>query len=556
MSDQIKIVLAQINPTVGALVKNKDKILDIVRQARKEKASIVVFPELALCGYPPEDLILKPFFLDKTKEALQEIILESKNCNTAIILGTPHSDKNGNHYNSAYYIKNGTVHSIAHKKHLPNYMVFDEKRLFTRGELMPIEVHEAQIHLGFVICEDLWFPDVSALLGDQGAEILISIHASPYEIGKRERRLEQARSRAIENNIPIIYLNQVGGQDELVFDGASFCVDRKGNVVNQLKYWQEDISVITLEREDNHWQFADKKPLQQRDDLEDQYSALVIGTRDYIEKNGFKKVLLGLSGGVDSAFAAAVCMDALGPDRVDSYMLFSPYTSKESLDDAEECANLMQISYKALSINNGMVAAHEMIDEVLGGEHASEITAQNIQSRLRGLILMALSNDTSALLITTGNKSEMAVGYATLYGDMCGALNPLKDVYKTKVYDLCHWRNNNHSDFLLGPKGRVIPENIITKAPSAELKPNQKDEDSLPPYEVLDDILECLIEKEMSMDMIEAKGHDKQTINKVWRMLDYSEYKRRQSPPGIKITTRAFGKERRYPITNGFTSII
>jgi len=406
------------------------------------------------------------------------------------------------------------------------------------------------------ICEDIWTADVCECLAESGAEILLVPNGSPYDRRKSDQRLQLSLARVTETGLPLAYINQVGGQDELVFDGASFVLNTDHSLAVQAPAWREALVTTKWRRgDDDVWACAEGERHPPPEGLEAVYSAMTLGLRDYVDKNGFPGVLIGLSGGVDSALTAAVAVDALGTDRVRCVMMPSPYTSPESLEDAAEAAELLGVTLDDVGIEPSMKAFGDMLAPIFG-DAAEDVTEENIQARSRGVILMAISNKLGYMLLTTGNKSEMSVGYATLYGDMCGGYSVLKDVYKTAVFDLCRWRNQHKSPGHLGPEGRVVPERIITKPPSAELRPDQKDEDSLPPYDRLDDILECLIEEEMGVAEIVARGHDAATVQRIWNMLDLAEYKRRQAPPGVKITHRAFGRERRYPITNSFRRII
>ena len=527
---KIKITLAQINPIVGDLAYNQDKILKAWAEA-PEDTDLVVFPELIVCGYPPEDLILKPFFMRQVEQAVQNIAQASKNNNAAALIGCPViiDDKI---YNAAHLIEHGEIKATITKHHLPNYGVFDEQRIFTSGDL-PDPVEFRDVKLGVMICEDMWFADCAARLKNEGAEILVTLNASPYDCAKDDTRLEYAKDRVKETGLPLYYVNQVGGQDELVFDGKSFVLDDQGTVIAQAPEFKEGV-------------YADNEITKEPEELEEIYQALTLGLRDYITKNGFPGVLIGLSGGIDSALSAVIAADALGLDKVHCVMMPSQYTSQDSLDDAAELAENLGVQLDTISIEAPVAAFNDSLAPHLSAD-APSTTFENIQPRSRGLILMALSNANGHMVLSTGNKSEMAVGYATLYGDMCGGFNVLKDVYKTQVYALSRWRNT---------QGDVIPERIITKAPTAELKDNQTDQDTLPEYEELDDILTCMIEQDMGIDAIVERGHTRETVAKVWKMLDRAEYKRRQAPPGIKITSRAFGRDRRYPITNHFWNII
>ncbi len=558
MTDKLSIALAQVNPTVGDIAGN----LALIRQVRDEAAALgadlVVATELVICGYPLEDLVLKPMFLDEVRAAIEALAQESQAGGPALLLGVPWIEEQGAKaplrgkvFNAAVLIDDGEVKALRYKYDLPNYGVFDEVRVFKPGPL-PGPINFRGVRLGVMVCEDMWAPDVAECLEESGAEILVVPNGSPYESDKIDERLNLAVARVTETGLPLIYVNQVGGQDELVFDGASFVLNADCTLACQLSAFEPRLVVTQWRRfEDDTWVCQAGERQEPVDGLESVYSALVLGLRDYVDKNGFPGVVLGLSGGIDSAISAAVATDALGPQRVRCLMMPSPYTSQESLDDAAECARLLGIRLDEVNIGPAMQAFDTMLAPIFVGA-AADITEENIQARARGLSLMAVSNKLGHMVLSTGNKSEMSVGYATLYGDMCGGYNVLKDVYKTMVYQLSRWRNQTLPKGALGPAGRVIPENILTKAPTAELKPGQKDQDSLPPYEDLDDILAGLIEGEQGVDEIAARGHARSTVNRVWRMLEGAEYKRRQAPPGVKITRRAFGRDRRYPIVNQY----
>jgi NAD+ synthase len=555
MTDQLSIALAQINPTVGALDKNVALILAWRAKAAAAGADLVLFPELCVTGYPPEDLVLKPFFIDKVAAAVQALADATADGGPAMIVGAPRRDEQGLLRNAAFVLDAGDIVAAINKVHLPNYHVFDEKRLFVEGH-PPGPVNLRGVRLGVMVCEDMWFADVAETLQESGAELLLVPNGSPWERGKNDQRLALGVQRVTETGLPLLYVNQVGGQDEVVFDGASFALNADRQPVASLAPWVEDMVVTRWARgaADGVWASADRLVFAHEESIGDAYQAAVLALRDYVTKNGFPGVLLGLSGGVDSALSVAMAVDALGADKVVGVMMPSPYTSQDSLDDAAESARLLGVRLHEVAILPAMEAFSAMLTPVLG--EASDVTAQNVQSRARGLTLMALSNQWGHMVLTTGNKSEMAVGYATLYGDMCGGYNALKDFYKMQVYAACDWRNTHHVPGMLGPVGMAVPQRSVDKAPSAELKPNQTDQDNLPPYPVLDDILNCLVEQEMSVPEIIARGHAPETVNRVWRLLDRAEYKRRQAPPGVKITRRAFGKERRYPITNGFTGLL
>ncbi len=544
MADILKIALAQLNPHVGQIATN----LALLRRARAEGAQqgadLVVTPEFSLAGYPPEDLVRKPAFIAACEAALAELAAETADGGPGMIVGGPWRD-NGHLYNAAFLLEGGRIAARRAKHELPNYGVFDEKRVFDAGP-HPGPMVFRGFRLGVLICEDWWVPDVAETLVESGAEILISINGSPFEANKQEHRVQLAIRRVVETGLPFAFCGLVGGQDELVFDGASFVLNPDRSLAVQMPDFAEAITLTEWHREGERLVCA-KQPLPETPDAEAQiYRAMVCGLRDYVVKNGFPGVLLGLSGGIDSALSAAVAVDALGAEKVRAVMMPSPYTSQESLDDAAECARLLGISYESVSIGGAMQAFATALEPAFANTQP-DITEENIQSRARGLILMALSNKFGSMVLTTGNKSEMSVGYATLYGDMCGGYSVLKDVYKTAVLRLSRWRN---------AQGMVMPERVITKPPSAELRPNQTDQDSLPPYDVLDAILQGLIEGEQSVDQLVSAGFDRATVLRVWRLLDRAEYKRRQAPPGVKITGRAFGRDRRYPITNGFTGLV
>ncbi len=546
----LTITIAQANPIVGDIDGNADRI----RRARDgaRDADLLVFGEQTIAGYPPEDLVLKPFFQDKCEEAVNALARETET-GPALLIGSPWR-LDGTLVNAALLLDGGGIVGVAPKRELPNYGVFDERRVFSAGPTPePIPFRGAR--LGVMVCEDMWLPDVSRSLSEKGADILVVLNGSPFEADKTATRLKLARERVDATGRPLLYVNLVGGQDELVFDGASFVVGADGVVRAQSPSWIEGLQPTTWSNDGGRWECAPADMAQPAEGMDAIYSAMVTGLRDYVEKSRFPGVIIGLSGGIDSALSAAVAVDALGADRVRCVMMPSPYTSQDSLDDAEECASLLGARLDSIGIEPAMDAFGTMLSDAFAGLD-SDTTEENVQARSRGIILMALSNKLGHMLLTTGNKSEMSVGYATLYGDMCGGYSVLKDVYKTTVFALSRWRNQFRPANVKGPEGRVIPERIITKPPSAELKPDQTDQDTLPPYDDLDDILRHLIEGEMSLDEIVARGHDAETVQRVWRMLDLAEYKRRQAPPGVKITPRAFGRDRRYPITNRFTRMV
>ena len=551
MTDRLAIALAQINPTVGAVAANADKVLAARATAAGQGADLVVTPELVINGYPPEDLVLRPAFQEQVEEAVARLAGATGDGGPAILLGATHR-KDGRLYNAIYLLDGGQVRHVRHKHDLPNYGVFDEKRVFAPGPL-PGPIPFRDVLLGAMICEDMWKPDVAECLEENGADILVVPNGSPYDLMNIEARLVQAVARVTETGLPLLYVNQVGGQDELVFDGASFVLDAGRNLRCQLPAWEEGVVTTHWSRGEAGWTCAPAAIAPEIGRWEMIYRAMVTGLADYVGKNGFPGVLIGMSGGIDSALTAAVAVDALGAARVHCVMMPSRYTSRESLDDAAECSALLGARLDNVSIVPAVEAYDAMLAGLFAGTAPNE-AEENIQARARGMTLMALSNKFGHMVLSTGNKSEMSVGYATLYGDMCGGYSVLKDVYKTAVFALAQWRNGHRPEGLKGPQGTVIPRNIIDKAPTAELKDNQKDQDTLPPYDVLDDILESLVENEMTFSAIEARGHERALVERVWGMLLRAEYKRRQAPPGVKITPRAFGRDRRYPITNRFRS--
>ncbi|HYH19232.1 MAG TPA: NAD+ synthase [Azospirillum sp.] len=554
MTDRLSIALAQTNPTVGNVTANIDRIREARAEAAARGADLVVCSELVVCGYPPEDLVLKPFFLDLVENAVNGFAQETADGGPAVLIGAPWR-QDGRTYNAALLLDGGKVAAVRFKHDLPNYGVFDEKRVFAAGPL-PGPINFRGVRLGVLVCEDMWTPDAAETLAETGAEILIVPNGSPYEVDKHDRRVQLAVARVTETGLPLIYVNQVGGQDELVFDGASFALGADCALKAQAPSFAEHLMLTRWERDgDEVWHCREGEVVPPAMGSAGIYQALVLGLKDYVNKNRFPGVILGMSGGVDSALSAAIAVDALGPDRVHCVMMPSPYTSQESLDDAAEAAELLGCRIDTIPIIPAMEAFDRMLAPAFAGRDP-DITEENLQARSRGMTLMALSNKFGGMVLSTGNKSEMSVGYSTLYGDMCGGYAVLKDVYKTTVYDLCRWRNANLPPDARGPAGRVVPERIITKAPTAELKPGQKDQDTLPPYDELDDILQCLVEQDLGIPDIVARGHAPETVNRVWRMLHLAEYKRRQAPPGVKITRRIFNRDRRYPITNGFTSIV
>ena len=549
IKDRFKLALAQLNPVLGDIEGNLKAARAARARAAGEGADLVAFTELFLTGYPPEDLVLKPALQKAAREACEALARETKDGGPAMLMGLPWSEGPAV-YNTVALLDGGRIEAVRYKYNLPNYGVFDEKRVFAAGPL-PQPIAFRGMTLGVPICEDIWSADTCAALARAGAELLIVPNGSPYWIGKQAVRYDIARERVAETRLPLAYVNQVGGQDELVFDGASFVLNGDGTVVVQLPAWEEALGPTEWRREGGEWRCRPGEIAAIERDEAANYLACVTGLRDYVNKNGFPGVVLGLSGGVDSALCAALAVDALGADRVHGVMLPYKYTSNESLSDAAAAAEALHIRHDIMPIHATVGGLSKDLAKTFAGTTA-DATEENLQSRARGTLLMAISNKFGSMVLTTGNKSEVSVGYATLYGDMNGGFNPVKDLYKGQIYALARYRNRARPKGCLGPEGRVIPENVLTKAPSAELKPNQRDQDTLPPYDVLDDILNCLVEGEMPLPEIVARGHAPETVKKVERMLYLAEYKRRQAAPGVKITAKNFGRDRRYPITNKF----
>ena len=548
MKNNLKIALAQLNPIVGDVKGNIIKLIDI-RNNLKNEVDIIVVPELYVTGYPIDDLVLRNDFLDLVENEINSLAKMTNDGKAAIILGAPRKEKNSIR-NSVFVLDDGKIISFRDKHNLPNSGVFDEQRIFSPGALSgPVKIRNVLI--GLPICEDIWTENVIECLCETGAEIILSINASPYSLKKHDQRMSVAVSRVIESKIPLLYLNRVGGQDELVFDGSSFCLSHEGKLSVQLKDFQEEILEIDLTKLNNNW-ICKGKINSISTNLEALYKSLVISVRDYVKNNGFPGVVLGMSGGIDSALVAAIATDALGSKQVKAVMMPSPYTSQESLEDAKLASSNLGVDYSYLDIKNGMDVIDNILLDFEGSKVEPGITEENIQSRLRGLLLMAISNKYGSMVLATGNKSEYAVGYATLYGDMCGGFAVIKDVWKTDVFRLCEWRNSNKPSEFLGPNGTVIPKRIISKPPSAELREDQKDTDSLPEYDVLDTILRKLVEDDLSLEQIAKEGFDVKDVKKISMLLSKSEYKRFQSAPGPKVTEKAFGRDRRYPLTSGF----
>jgi NAD+ synthase len=548
-ANRLVIALGQLDATVGDIEGNANRLRRARAEATAFEADLLMSPEMFLSGYPPEDLVLKPAFQEACRAALEALARETAPGGPALLVGLPWAE-DGKLYNAYALLENGRIDAVRFKVDLPNYGVFDEKRVFEPGPA-PGPIVFRGVRIGVPICEDIWGPEPVECIAETGGEILLVPNASPYERDKVGVRQSLAVSRVVESGLPLIYLNQVGGQDELVFEGASFALNADSSLAVQLPAFRQTVARTVWARDQEGWRCVEgPRGLIEEGDEAD-YTACVLGLRDYVEKNRFPGVVLGLSGGVDSALCAAMAVDALGASRVHAIMLPYRFTSNESLNDAAGCAEALGIRYDTIPIA-GPVEATEAALKPLFDARLRDITEENIQSRTRGLILMSVSNKLGAMVVTTGNKSEMSVGYATLYGDMNGGFNPIKDLYKTEVFRLAALRNRWRPFGALGPHGEVIPGNIITKPPTAELRENQKDEDSLPPYPVLDAILRGLVEREMRVADIVAEGYDPETVRKVERLLYIAEYKRRQSPPGVKVTSKNFGRDRRYPIVNRF----
>ena len=545
MTDHIRFMMAQLNPTLGDMTGNLDKARKAMSEAKAAKADMLILPEMFLVAYQAQDMVQKKAFTDDAMSKLEVFAEEVTGITVGIGLPTREGD---DVYNSYAILADGKIQTLIRKHHLPNYKVFDEERLFKRGEIHgPYSVNGVRI--GSPICEDAWFEDVCEALEETGAEILVVPNGSPYYRGKFERRMNHMVSRVVETGLPMIYLNLVGGQDDQVFDGGSFVLNKGGALAVQMPIFEEAMQVVDFHRKDGGWVAEEGDKLVFPNAWEQDYHVMVLALRDYMRKTGFKKVLLGLSGGIDSAIVATIAADALGAENVRCVMLPSEYTSQSSLDDAAALAENLGCHYDTVRISEAREAITNTLAPLFEGM-ATDVTEENIQSRIRGVLLMAMSNKFGEMLLTTGNKSEVAVGYATIYGDMAGGYNPIKDMYKVRVFETCRWRNENHRDWMMGPAGAVIPENIISKPPSAELREDQKDSDSLPEYEVLDGILEMLMDQEASVADCVAAGYDRDTVKRVEHLLYISEYKRFQSAPGARLSLRAFWLDRRYPIVN------
>src|SRR4051812_3465227 len=549
--DILRIAIAQLNPTVGDVAGNLAKAREARADAARQGADLVLYTELYLAGYPPEDLVLKPAFLAACERAALDFAADTADGGPGVIVGTPLKRQSGTH-NAVVVGDGGKVLAERFKVDLPNYGEFDEKRVFQAGPDLPGPVNFRGVRLGIPVCEDIWGElGVCETLAESGAELILVPHGSAHYRRKVDIRQQVVIRQVIESGLPLLWANQLGGQDELVFDGASFAMSRGKQLAFQMSQFEEAVVVTTWRRRGDGWDCVDGPMAKLPDTLEADYRACMLGLRDYVNKNGFKNVVLGLSGGIDSAICAALAVDALGEERLRAVMMPYRYTSKDSLADAEACARALGCRYDIVPIFEPVEGFLHTLTQLFEGTNEG-ITEENLQSRARGTILMAISNKFGSMVVTTGNKSEMSVGYATLYGDMNGGFNPIKDLYKMQVYALSRWRNGHVPPGALGPSGEVIPRNIIDKAPSAELRPNQTDQDSLPPYPVLDDILESLVENEMDVDAIVDKGYDRATVERVEHLLYIAEYKRRQAAPGVKITRKNFGRDRRYPITNRF----
>jgi NAD+ synthase len=558
LSDYFIVTLAQLNPTVGDVAGNAEKARVARATAASHSAELVVLSELFIAGYPPEDLVLKPAFQSACRAAIEALARETADGGPAMLIGTPWVE-DGKLYNAVALLDGGRIAALRYKANLPNYGVFDEKRLFARGPAAgPMTIRGVRV--GVPICEDIWleesheYENVVECLAETGAEILIVPNGSPYARNKNDLRLSVAVARVTESRLPLIYLNQVGGQDELVFDGGSFALNADLSVATQMPAFEENITTLRWRKNTttSMRSLGPRGPVLDGDKAD--YAACVLGLRDYVRKNGFPGVLMGVSGGIDSALCAAMAVDALGAERVRGVMLPFRFTAQVSLDDAAKLATALGFRYEVLPI----AQAVNGFEEILSGTFAGlprDITEENLQARARGTLLMAISNKTGAMVVTTGNKSEMSVGYATLYGDMNGGYNPIKDIYKTEVFRLSSLRNSWKPDGALGPSGEVIPVNIIIRPPTAELRENQTDQDSLPPYDMLDAILERLVEREEPLAAIVAAGFDREVVTRIDRLLNIAEYKRRQAAPGVKVTEKNFGRDRRYPITNKFRDL-
>jgi NAD+ synthase len=553
-ADRLAIAVAQLNPIVGDVSGNLESARKARSQAARDEADVIAFSELFIAGYPPEDLVLKPAFQSACRTAVEALARDTDDGGPAVLIGTPWLE-DGKLYNAYVLLAYGRIEAIRYKVNLPNYGVFDEKRVFAPGPL-PGPISYRGVRLGLPVCEDTWtdwgdYEDVVECLTETGAELLIVPNGSPYWRGKAEVRLNVSVQCVTQASLPLIYVNQLGGQDELVFDGASFGLNADCSIAFQLPAFRETVLTTHWSRINGGWR-CEQGPIARAEDADQaDYSACMLGLRDYVDKNRFKGVVIGLSGGIDSALCAAIAVDALGSDRVRCLMLPYRYTSQDSLDDAAVIAKALGVRYDIVPIESAVRGLEAVLAGIFSGA-PRDVTEENLQARTRGIILMAVSNKFGLMVVTTGNKSEMSVGYATLYGDMNGGFNPIKDLFKTEVYRLARLRNVWKPDDAHGPNGEVIPQNVLTRAPSAELRENQTDQDTLPPYDLLDQILERLVEREEPTATIIAAGYDRDVVTKVERMLYLAEYKRRQAAPGVKVTLKNFGRDRRYPIVNRF----
>lgn len=546
-SPQLNIAIAQCNPLVGDIAGNAQKIISKAKAAAEQSADLVLYPELMLCGYPPEDLLFRPAFQAQIEKHIDYIAQQLAIDHAALCLVVGAPEYVGNKiYNAAYVLQRGQVQAVYRKQCLPNYGVFDERRYFSKGK-QPLVIELCGARLGITVCEDIWHKRPALLAKREGAELLLNLNASPFHEAKLSQRQHVVSKRVKQTDLPLVYCNLVGGQDELVFDGRSMVYNHLGECCYLAPGVEETLQVVNFQKQDGHWQpqCDHIKPAAEADaELAEVYSALVLGVRDYVNKNGFPGVVLGLSGGIDSALVLAIAADALGADKVEAILMPSRYTADMSNEDAVQEAEALGVQWRSMAIEPAVKVFDQMLAERFDGLPV-DTTEENIQARIRGLLLMAVSNKTGKMVLTTSNKSETAIGYATLYGDMAGGYGPLKDVFKTLVYELASYRNR-----LAGRE--IIPQRVIDRPPSAELRPDQKDIDSLPPYEVLDPILELSIEADHSVEAIVELGYDEDLVRRVVAMVKRNEYKRQQASPGVKITQRAFGRDRRYPITSGY----
>lgn len=548
MKNQFQLTMAQLNASLGDIINNSKQVYEAWNKAKEANSHMLILPEMFITGYQVQDLVMKPAFVQEAMFQVNELAKKCKN-GPAIGVGAPFRDNTGL-YNAFYILNSGGVQTIIKKHNFPNEGVFDEVRLYQKTNISgPYKVGE--IRIGTPICEDAWHSDVPEALVESGAELLVVPNGSPYSRDKMEERISEMVSRVVETQLPLVYLNMVGGQDDQVFDGGSFVLNPGGQLALSMPLFEESVEHVTFERSKEGWKALEGNREKSMDSLERDYGAMVLSLRDYVRKTGFSSVVLGLSGGVDSAAVAAIATDALGPKNVHGIMMPSEFTSQKSLDDAAILADVLGITLRTIPIDGPRSAITELLEPIFTGTK-TDLTEENIQSRLRGLILMALSNKFGHMLLTTGNKSEVAVGYSTIYGDMAGGFNPIKDLYKTRVFDICGWRNRNHRNWMLGPNSVVIDRGIIDKPPTAELRHDQKDEDSLPPYSILDGILAMLIDQDAGVSDCVAAGYDRVMVKKVENLLYNSEYKRFQSAPGTRLSDRAFWLDRRYPIASGW----